>query len=93
MPDDGGYVVLSGAGTVHKFGSAARADTLGPLGMPLQPGQVDRARSIAIMPDGKGYAILLDNGTLSLCGSATSLAAIGGPLFLDDDARSIADHA
>ena len=88
MPDNDGYVVLSGAGTVHKFGSAGRADTLGPLGMPYDPSR-DRARSIAIMPDGKGYAILLDNGILSLWGSATPLAAIGGPLFLDDDARAI----
>jgi hypothetical protein len=91
MPDGNGYVVLSGYGTVHKFGSAADPATLGPLGFPYSPGD-DRSRSIAITPDGKGYVVLLADGTISKWGSAATgpLAALGNPTFAGDDARGIA---
>jgi hypothetical protein len=90
MPDGNGYVVLTGIGTVHKFGSAADASTLGPLGFPYSPGD-DRSRSIAITPDGKGYLVLLTDGTVSKWGSASSgaLADLGSPA-LPDNARAIA---
>jgi hypothetical protein len=89
MPDGDGYVVLSGIGTVHKFGSAAQADTLGPVGMLFTWGN-DLARSIAIMPDAKGYVILLSDGTVAKFGSATTgaIAALPSPA-LPDSARSI----
>lgn len=91
MPDNDGYVVLSGIGTVHKFGSAARNDRLGPLGMLFTPGN-DQARSIAIMPDGRGYIILLADGSLARFGSAATgtIATLGHPQFTTDHARSIA---
>jgi hypothetical protein len=91
MPDDDGYVVLSGIGTVHKFGSADQPGTLGPLGMLYTPGN-DQARSIAIMPDGKGYIILLADGSLVRYGSAAQgpVAGLGNPQFSTDHARAIA---
>jgi hypothetical protein len=64
MPDGAGYVVLTGIGTVHKYGSAADPATLGPLGFPYSPGN-DQSRSIAVTPDGQGYLVLLANGTIS----------------------------
>jgi hypothetical protein len=90
MPDDNGYVVLSGIGTVHKFGSATRADTLGPLGMLFTPGN-DQARSISIMPDGRGYIILLADGSLARFGSAAvgPVAGLANPQFATDHARAI----
>ena len=91
MPDGEGYVVLSGIGTVHKFGSATRADTLGPLGMLYSPGN-DAARSIGIMPDGRGYIILLADGSVARFGSAATgpIAGLGNPQFGSDHAIAIA---
>lgn len=91
MPDGNGYVVLSGMGTVHKYGSAASPDTVGLLGMPYMPGE-DRARSIAITPDGRGYVVLLGDGTVSKWGTAATgpLAEVWSPAYAGDDARSIA---
>ena len=90
MPDGDGYVVLTGVGTVHKFGSAADPSTLGALAFPYSPGE-DRARSISIMPDGKGYLVLQTDGTVSKWGSAATgaLAALGSPA-LPDTARTVA---
>jgi hypothetical protein len=88
MPDGNGYVVLTGIGTVYKYGSAAF--WLGGLGFPYSPG-IDQARSIAMMPDGLGYAVLLADGTVSKWGSAAGpLAALPWPVFDGDVARSIA---
>lgn len=90
MPDDNGYVVLTGIGTVHKYGSAADPSTIGTLGFPYSPGD-DRSRSIAITPDGKGYLVLLSDGTVSKWGTAASgaLADLGSP-SLPDNARAVA---
>jgi hypothetical protein len=71
MPDGDGYVVLTGIGTVHKYGSADRPDTLGPLGMLFMVGN-DAARSIAIMPDGAGFVVLDQFGGVQKFGSATT---------------------
>ena len=91
MPDGDGYVVLTGIGTVYKYGSAADPATLGTLGFPYSPGN-DQSRSIAITPDGQGYVVLLANGTISKWGTAATgpLAALPSPVFSGDDARSIA---
>jgi hypothetical protein len=90
MPDNQGYVVLDGFGRIFKYGSAARTDTVGPLGQPATFPS-DSARSIAIMPDGKGYLVLLSNGTVAKYGSATAgaVGAAGWPQFADDAARAI----
>ena len=91
MPDGDGYVVLTGIGTVYKYGSAADPATLGALGFPYSPGN-DQSRSIAITPDGQGYVVLLADGTVSKWGTAATgpLAALPSPVFGGDDARSIA---
>ncbi len=91
MPDGVGYVVLTGIGTVYKYGSAADPANLGTLGFPYSPGN-DQSRSIAITPDGKGYVVLLANGEISKWGTAATgpLAALPSPAFDSDLARSIA---
>jgi hypothetical protein len=90
-PDGNGYVVLTGIGSVHKYGSAIHPAGLGTLDFPYSPGN-DQARSIAITPDGAGYVVLLADGTVSKWGTAATgpLAALQHPVFGADDARSIA---
>ena len=90
-PDGNGYVVLTGIGSVHKYGSATDPARLGLLGFPYTPGN-DRSRSIAITPDGAGYVVLLSDGSVSKWGTAATgpLAALPHPVFGADDARSIA---
>jgi hypothetical protein len=90
-PDGNGYVVLTGIGSVHKYGSATDPARLGLLGFPYSPGN-DQSRSIAITPDGAGYVVLLADGSVSKWGTAATgpLAALPHPVFGADDARSIA---
>ena len=92
MPDGQGYVALTGAGLVYKFGSAADPANLGNVSMPYYPGQ-DIARSITITPDGKGYLVLNGDGTITKWGSATTgaIAALGSPSWPNNDlGRSLA---